>query len=145
MSNPAKRKGTAFETAIVDALAAFTRGRWGLKPYRPAQAGHKDTGDVNGCSPFVIQAKAYADVATALREGLVGAARQADCAREAYGVVAIKRVRKPVGDAAVCMRLQDFARLLVRLRRAEALLERHAGGAYLQHCAETEQDRDTPI
>ena len=145
MSSPAKRKGTAFESAVRDALDAFFRGRWGLAPYRPAQRGHLDTGDINGVGPFVLQLKAYADTASALREGLAGAAKQADNAREPYGAAVIKRVRKPVGDAAVCMRLQDFARLLVRLRRAEALLERHAGGAYLQHVAETEQDRDTPI
>lgn len=142
MSNPAKRRGTAFESSARDAMNEFFRGRHGLKAYRPAQAGHLDTGDLNGVSPFIVQAKAYADTATALREGMAGAARQALVAGEPYGVALLKRARRPVADAAAVMRLQDFARVLVRLRRAEALLEAHAPGAFLLHAAETTADVD---
>lgn len=141
----AKRKGTALESAARDYLAAFWAGRWGLKPYRPAQQGRGDTGDINGCSPFIAQCKSYTDVAAGLREGVDGAVRQADTARESFGFAILKRYRRPVEDAYAVMRLRDMARLIIRLRRAEALLLEHAGAAYLRHAAETEADLDRPL
>lgn len=111
MSNPAKAKGTAHETAIVRHLQAG-----GIPARRVAQTGAVDTGDIHGVSPFVIQAKAWRDIPSALREGVDGARRQASAAGESFGVAVVKRPRRPVGDSYVVMSLDDFARLLVELR-----------------------------
>lgn len=113
MSNPAKRKGTAFESEIV----AFLKSR-GVPAYRPAQSGARDVGDVHGVSPFVIQAKNWRDVTSALREGVDGAQLQARNAGETYGIAVVKRARKPVGEAYAVMRLEDLAALILQLRDA---------------------------
>lgn len=141
-----KAKGTRWEVAVRDALNGLFGGRYGLKAYRPAQEGFRDTGDLHGVSPFVIQAKDWRSVADALREGLNGAVLQAKHAGEPYGVAIVKRARRPVGDAYAILRLEDFARVLLRLRRAEALLEAAAPAAFLAHAAETtaEFEEDFP-
>jgi hypothetical protein len=145
LSNPAKAKGTAFESLIRDALNGFWRGRFGLKAYRPAQEGHLDTGDLHGVSPFIVQAKNYRDVASALREGLNGAVVQAERAGEDYGVAVIKRARRPIGEAAAVMRLEDWARLVLRLRRAEELLDASTEQLIHDHRGETAADLAEPF
>lgn len=106
-----KRKGTRWESDVVAHLKTL-----GIRAYRPAQTGFKDVGDVHGVSPFVIQAKDWADVTSALREGVDGARVQAENAGERYGVAVVKRARKPVGSAYVVMTLDDWARLLLDLQ-----------------------------
>jgi hypothetical protein len=138
VTNPNKAKGTRWETAIVKALSAFWRGRHGLKPYRPAQSGPKDTGDIHGLSPFVIQAKD--DRAFRISEWLDAAVKQAHHAGEPFGVVVVKRPRRPVGEAYSIVRLSDLASLILRLRRAEFLLEAHAPEAFLTHATQTCED-----
>lgn len=123
MSNPAKQKGTAWESAVVRTLSAFWSRREGLEPRRVAQTGFEDIGDIHGVDPFIIQAKAWKDLASALREGVGGAVLQAARAGRSFGVAVIKRPRGAVGDGYTVMRLQDWARLVLRLRRAEALLQ----------------------
>lgn len=141
MTNRHKQKGTRWETAIVRALDAFFARRFGLKPYRPAQAGWRDVGDIHGLSPFVVQAKDdRSHDFSGWLDGPKGVTVQADNAGETFGVVAVKRVRRPVGAAYALMRLDTWARLLVRLRRAEALLEAHAPEVYARHAAETAAD-----
>ena len=107
MSNPAKRKGTAFESAVVAHLKAQ-----GIPARRVAQTGAVDTGDIHGVSPFVLQCKAYKNVTDGLREGIEGAQRQAVAAGEPYGAAVVKRPRKSIADAYVVLTLDDFARLL---------------------------------
>jgi hypothetical protein len=87
----AKRKGTAWETALVNFLKSK-----GVDARRVAQTGMLDTGDIHGISPFVGQAKNYH-----------------------YGVALVKRARKPVSKGYAVMTVETFADLLVRLRRAE--------------------------
>lgn len=128
----AKQKGTTFETLIVDALGLFVGavtwgarrrpGRFGIFPRRVAQAGFEDLGDVHGIEPFVGQAKAYKNLADALRLGVAGAVAQARRAGGDYGVAFVKKPRGAIGDAYAVMRLEDFARVLLRLRRAEEIL-----------------------
>jgi hypothetical protein len=115
----AKSKGTAFETLIVRALSAFFKGRHGLAPRRVAQEGFADSGDVHGVSPFIIQAKAYKSWEEAIRLGLDGAEKQKHHAGEPYAVAVVKRPRRSIGDAYAVMNVATFARLLLRLRRAE--------------------------
>lgn len=115
MSNPAKAKGTRFETAVVDFLRAA-----GIRAYRPAQSGFRDHGDIHGVSPFVIQAKDWRDVTSALREGLDGVQLQVRNAGETYGVAVVKRARKPAADAYAVMRLEDLSKLILQLRKEAA-------------------------
>mgnify|MGYP001286304252 CR=1 FL=1 len=145
MASRAKAKGTRWESAIVAALRNFFGKRYGLDPYRPAQSGRRDVGDINGVSPFVVQAKDWASWEDAIREGLDAADAQAVNAGEMYGVALVKRARRPVGLAYAVMTLGTWARLLVRLRRAEALLEAHAPEAFERHAAETRADAERPI
>ncbi len=112
VSNPAKAKGTALESAVRDFLKEH-----GISAYRPAQEGHKDTGDLHGVSPFIIQAKNWRDLPAALREGVDGANKQRVNAGERWGVAAIKRPRKGVADTYVVMDLATFAEVLAELRK----------------------------
>ena len=136
----AKSRGTRFESAVVNALTAFFAGRHGLAPRRVAQEGFADSGDIHGVSPFTVQCKDWKAWQDAIREGLDGAEKQKVHAKESYGVAFVKRVRKPVGAGYAVMTVATWARLLVRLRRAEALLREHAPGAYDRHVAETDDD-----
>ena len=141
MSNAAKAKGTKFETDLVRTLERIFAGRYGLAPRRVAQSGRLDTGDLHGISPAVAQAKNYRDLTAGLREGLEGAELQAARAGEPFGVAFVKRVRRSTADAYAVMTVASWARLLLRLRRAEALLERSAPAAvWAEHVRESEAD-----
>jgi hypothetical protein len=120
--NPQKRKGTGWESDARDAFGEFFGQRYGLDPYRPAQQGATDVGDLGGIPPFAVQCKNYANVADALREGLAGAERQKVHARQPYGVALVKRARQSVGQGYAVMSVETFARLVLRLARAEALM-----------------------
>lgn len=142
----AKAKGTAWETALVRSLGAFWNGRYGLAPRRVAQQGHDDLGDLHGISPFVGQAKNYRDIVTALREGLEGAEVQHKRAREDYGVAFVKRPRKSVGQGYAVMTVETWARLLIRLRRAETLIADHVPPAdQVNYCRAYLDDLKTPF
>jgi hypothetical protein len=145
MSNPAKAKGTAWETAIVRAIAAFADGRHGIEPRRVAQTGREDTGDLHGLDPFVVQAKAYRNLTDGIREGVDGAIVQARRAGRDIGVAFVKRPRKPVGDGYAVMRISDWTRLLVRLRSAEARLAAASPTSAIAHHDEVVADRDRPF
>lgn len=141
----AKSKGTAFETLIVKALASFFGGRYGLAPRRVAQEGFNDSGDIHGVSPFIVQAKAYKSWEEAIRLGLDGAEKQKNHAGEPYGVAFVKRPRRSIGDAYAVMNVATFARLLLRLRSAEALLQAHAPEVFRVHSAGTLKASETPF
>lgn len=141
----AKAKGTAWETALVKALAGFWRGRHGLQPRRVAQEGFKDSGDLHGLSPFVAQAKNYKSWEDAIRLGLDGVEKQKVHAGEPFGVVFVKRIRRSVGDGYAVMNVATFARLLLRLRRSEALLEAHSPDVFAGYLAETASDAAEPF
>jgi hypothetical protein len=140
VANARKAKGTRFESDVRDRLRL-----WGLHAYRPAQEGRHDVGDLHGVEPFILQAKAWENVSAALREGLDGARVQARHAGRAYGAVVIKRTRASIGLARVALTLDDFARVLLRLRRAEDLLAVSSPEAYVRHRETTWADlRTTP-
>lgn len=115
----AKRKGTAWETALVRYFADRFAGRFGLVPRRVAQSGQLDTGDIHGISPFVGQAKNYRSVVDGLREGLEGVEIQKVRAGEPYGVALVKRPGKSVDRGYAVMTVETFAGVLLRLREAE--------------------------
>lgn len=112
-----KAKGTKWESDLVKAFASL-----GIPARRVAQEGHLDTGDLHGLDPFVGQAKNWRSWEDAIREGLDGAEVQRVRAGADYGVAFVKRVRKPVAGGYAVMTVGTFARLLARLRRAEAML-----------------------
>lgn len=136
----AKAKGTAWETALVKAFAAFFEGRHGLAPRRVAQEGFNDSGDIHGISPFVAQAKNYKSWEEAIRLGLDGVEKQKLRAGEPFGVAFVKRVRRSVGAGYAVMTVETFARLLLRLRSAEALLAQHAPDVWKTHTAGVDLD-----
>lgn len=115
MANPQKAKGTRWESDVTALLRDA-----GLKVYKPRQEGFRDVGDVHA-PPFVLQAKAYADLVTGLREGLKGALVQVAHAGEGfeYGAAVVKRPRASTGEGYFVLRLSDAARLMRRLREAE--------------------------
>lgn len=142
----AKQKGTAWETALVRTLGAYWAGRYGLAPRRVAQEGFADSGDLHGISPFIAQAKNYRSWEEAIRLGLDGAEKQKGHAGEPFGVAFVKRVRRSVGDGYAVMTVATFARLLVRLRRAEHLLRENAPReVWDRHAGETDADVDDPF
>lgn len=117
MSNPNKARGTRFEVAIVDFLQ-----KAGLLAWAPRQFGPVDIGDVH-VPPFVIQAKDYADLLAAFRDGVEGARAQKGPAKMPFGVAVVKRRRKPIEDAYVVMRLGDFPELVRALNDGPAVYE----------------------
>jgi hypothetical protein len=141
----AKQKGTAWETALVKALDAYWRGETGLAPRRVAQSGALDTGDLHGISPYIAQAKSYRDIVAGLREGLEGAEVQRLRAGEPYGVAFVKRPRQPTGRGYAVQTVETWARVLLRLRRAEQALALADGDAYRQHVERTHEDDARPL
>lgn len=141
-----KAKGTKWETDLVRSLGAFFRLRFGLAPRRVAQEGFNDSGDLHGLSPFVGQAKNYKSWEDAIRLGLDGVEKQKVKAGEPYGVAFIKRIRKPVGAGYAVMTVETWARLVLRLRRAEHYLRKHAPrDVYDLHVSETAEDAGEPF
>lgn len=136
----AKQKGTAWETALVKHLDAFFERRWGLAPRRVAQEGFNDSGDIQGISPFVAQAKNYKSWEEAIRLGLDGVEKQKLHAGEPFGVAFVKRVRRSVGAGYAVMTVETFTRLLARLRSAESHLEKSSPGAWAAYTSEASQD-----
>lgn len=127
-----KSKGTAWESALVRVLGEFFTSRggdaYGLQPRRVAQEGFKDSGDIHGIDPFIGQAKNWASWQDAIREGLDGAEKQKVHAGQPFGVAFVKRARRSTGDGYAVMTVETFARLLLRLSRAEAMLDIDAPG-----------------
>lgn len=135
-----KSKGTKWETDLVRSLGNFFRGRHGLEPRRVAQEGYLDTGDLHGLDPFVAQAKDWRSWQDAIREGLDGAEAQRARAGRAYGVAFVKRARRSVGQGYAVTTITTWARVLVRLRRAEAILQATDPEAFIRHAEATKAD-----
>jgi hypothetical protein len=112
MTNRNKAAGTKWESDIVSYLKSH-----GIPTaHRVAQTGRDDSGDIWGVSPFIVQAKTYANLADGLRLGLEGAKRQAHVAGEPFGAAVVKRRGKGAADAYVVMDLETFTRMLIDLR-----------------------------
>lgn len=117
MTSANAAKGKRFELAVVRYLEeVFNRSA-----NRPRQEGHADVGDVH-LSPFVLQCKDYADIATGIRAGVAGAELQAPRAGEPFGVAVVKYRGKGVSEARVAMSLHTFRRLVARMRAFELYL-----------------------
>lgn len=109
MANPAKAKGTLFETAVERYLKDA-----GLRAYKPRQTGRYDIGDIHLEDDIILQAKAWANIATALVAGVKGATAQAGHAKREYGIAVIKKPRGAIADAYVVMPLHTFVKFVKR-------------------------------
>lgn len=136
MPNPNGAKGSAHELAVRRFLEIF----FGRDVRRPRAEGLKDVGDIH-LSPFILQAKNWADTTSALNVGVRDAEAQAVHAQEDYGVAVIKKRGSNVSEARVAMTLRTFRDVVFRLLSAEALLRRHAPDAYDTHLANL-KDKD---
>lgn len=114
MTSANARKGKDFERDVFRFLAEI----FGRTVRRPHPEGFLDVGDLH-LSPFALQAKNYADVATALNVGVKGAEAQAVNAEEPFGAVVIKKRGASIAEARVAMSLRTFRALIHRLHEAE--------------------------
>lgn len=113
VANPNKAKGSRFELEVERYLQDK-----GIYAFRPRQTGHVDVGDVHA-PPVCIQAKAYRDMASALRDGTEGAARQRVAAGLPFGVAVVKRPGKNVAESYAVMRLSDLPDVIRALQASE--------------------------
>lgn len=108
--NASKRKGTAFETAVVE----YLRGHGFPHAERRALRGARDCGDIAGVVGWCLEAKATReiDLARAVDESLT----EAGHARAPFAAAIVKRRNRPTADAYVVMPLSQFAELVADLR-----------------------------
>ena len=106
MANPSKRKGTTWESAVVDYLR--THGQ----PYaeRRALCGTSDKGDVSGVPGVMIEAKNEKTVT--LGSYLDEVKVETTNAHASVGVAVVKRRNRGPGDAYVVMSLEQFAAMI---------------------------------
>ena len=106
MANPSKKKGTAWETALVEylKLSGF--------PYaeRRALCGTSDRGDVAGIPGVVLEAKAEKTIALSTYMDEVATEKQN--ANAQVGAAVIKRRNRGPGDSYVVMPLSQFVDLI---------------------------------
>lgn len=95
--------GPRFEADVTKALRAA-----GLTAGRPTQTRIVDIGDIHLGDDWVLQAKAWQNTASALREGTKDAQVQAHQARRRFGAAVIKKSRGAIADAYVAMPLSVF-------------------------------------
>jgi hypothetical protein len=107
MTSPAKRKGDAFERAVVEHLRA--NGHPAAE--RCYGAGRPDdVGDIDGVAGWTLQLRNLARLDVA---GAVDAAeRQRAAAGSLFAAAVLKRRGKPPGASYVVLDLDTFARLL---------------------------------
>lgn len=112
MSNSNKARGTAFERAVRRFLLDHH-----IDAYKPAEQGLEDSGDIHGVTPFVVQAKDWHHVTSAINAGLAGAAKQKQVAGELYGAAIVARRDRPVREAYVVLTMEDFVDIIHELRK----------------------------
>lgn len=113
MSNPAKAKGTAFESLIRDYLRGV-----GLAVERVPAGMAADRGDLNGIPGWTFELKCYPqDIKRAISDGLADLEVEQANADTPYGaVIAKRRGHTAPGEQLVVMELHQFvAALLLRV------------------------------
>lgn len=109
MANPAKRKGSKWESDVRDYLAAHL----GLRVERiPAGAAH-DRGDLSGLPGVAVECKNVQriDLSTIVDEARTEASNVGD---GTLPVAIVKRRNRPTGDAYVVMPLDAWATMFGR-------------------------------
>jgi len=134
VSNPNAAKGRRWELAV----RKFLEEVFGRRVLRPHQEGFKDVGDLH-LDPFALQLKDEAR--HSFSSYVDDSEEQARNAQLPYGAAVVKRRNTGVGFAYVVMSLRTFRRVVARLRRAEALLQRYAPEVFhTEHLPEIEKD-----
>jgi hypothetical protein len=106
--------GQRFEYDLTKALRAA-----GIRATRPRQDRPGDVGDIHVDTDIVVQAKAWKNLAEAIRVGVAGAQAQKRRAHRPIGVAIAKQGGKRLTEAVVAMPLSDFI-LLLNSRSQEA-------------------------
>jgi len=116
VSNPSKRRGTEWETAVTRFLREEL-GDHGDDIRRVAQTGRHDTGDIRAV-PFALECKNVAkiDLAAFVEQ----AEREAGHAGVPYGAAVVKRRGKGPAAGYVVVSLATFARILAYMREIPA-------------------------
>lgn len=84
----------------------------GIQARRPRQDRPGDVGDLHVAADVTVQAKAWKNLAQAVREGIAGSQAQKRRAHRPIGVAIAKKAGEPILDAVVAMPLRDFILLL---------------------------------
>lgn len=109
----AKQTGTEWESR----LARYLTDSLGTPVRRLAQHGARDIGDLDGIYLHAAEAKAHRTLA--IPDWLRQAKREAVNKGEPFHVVLVKRPRVRTPDCWAVMDIDNFARLVKRLRDAE--------------------------
>jgi hypothetical protein len=137
VANPARDKGTKWETAVVAYLVSC-----GLSARRKAQAGNKDTGDIEVPSVPGVVIEAKNCKGQTLAQWVDEAVTEAQNAGVPVGAVWHRRRLSPrlqatsPGTGYVTMSGEHFARLLARM---EVLERAYAGGFSLGQAWQAEK------
>jgi len=108
VSNPSKRKGTAWEVDCRDHLRCVFP-----EVERLPTEGQHDRGDLGHVGPWAIECKA--ERAINLAGYMDEAVREAGNAGKPYPVVFVKRRNRRVGDGYAVMRIDDWLRVASQL------------------------------
>ena len=127
MTSAAKRKGTAYESAIV----GFLRDNHNPGAHRNVQTGARDIGDIDGYYLHALEAKAERTIT--LAEYVRQANRERIHAQKPFACVWVKARGKGVAASYVVRDAGTDVRLMNRLRAAESALERADSAAYRVH------------
>lgn len=116
-SNPAKAKGTAWESALV----GYLRENHNPGVHRNVQMGARDIGDIDGYYLHALEAKAEKSIT--LSDYIAQANKEAIHAGQPFGCAVVKRRMKGVADGYVVRDVRTDVRLLNRLRDMEDALK----------------------
>ncbi|MGV9546812.1 hypothetical protein [Streptomyces ardesiacus] len=117
MANPAKAKGTAWESAFV----AYLREHHNPDARRNVQMGAKDIGDLDGYYLHAVEAKAEKSIT--LADYIAQANREALHAGQPFGCAVVKRRMKGTADGYVVRDVRTDVRLMNRMRDMEEALK----------------------
>ncbi|MDX2575938.1 hypothetical protein PV332_10640 [Streptomyces scabiei] len=117
LANPAKAKGTAWETLWTN----YIREHHNPSAHRNVQMGARDIGDVSGY--YLHAAELKAEKTITLADYIAQANREAIHAGQPFGCAVVKRRMKGVQDGYVVRDVRTDARLMNRLRDMEEALQ----------------------
>ncbi|MET9480980.1 hypothetical protein [Streptomyces sp. NPDC006638] len=127
MANPAKAKGTAWEST----WTAYIREHHNPEAHRNVQMGSKDIGDVSGY--YLHAAELKAEKSITLSDYIAQANREAVHAGQPFGCAVVKRRMKGVADGYVVRDVATDVRLMNRFRDAEELLREYKFDVWFEH------------
>ena len=116
MTNPQKRAGVAFESALRDELnRRLAAAGHSARAVRVSQTGAQDVGDLH-LGDWTLQAKAYASVGDGILAGLHDVEAQRIAAGKSHGAVIAKVRGRGASGSVVALTLDEFIRLILEDR-----------------------------